>query len=193
MGVRYDFMKYIYAVVLNGKLQKFDSSDKAVMLSRIEAFYRENNFSFDRQSISNSIDRQSKLLSKPKKLTLGQAATGAMALIKSIAGSSVSNEELMRRSAICEGCPLISLIGGCSSCGAAGKISNWANSIRSSKGLQVAIPSTVSQSYCGVCSCALALMVVTKRADFHDESDKENSRRPDVCWLNRSSTNYTNE
>jgi hypothetical protein len=190
MGIRLG-MKYLYAVVVKGKLEKFSADNKTLLQARVETFFRERGMAIDSASISTSIDRQSKIREKPKKIGLADAAIGAKALIKNLMGSSVSSEEIIRRSSICATCPLMSRIGGCASCGAGGKIANWINGIRAGKKLQIAIPSEVSSSYCGVCQCALALMVVTKKADFYDES--KNGQRPDVCWLKSNSPNLTNE
>lgn len=182
-------MKYKYAVVVKGELKKFDSTDKAVLENRIATFFRDQGITYDRNTVSVSIDRQSRVVKKTKEITIADAANGAKAMIKNLAGSTVSNGEILRRSAICAACPLIASISNCTSCGMSGKIAKWNNKIRAARGLQIPIPSDVSHSFCDVCSCSLSLMVLTKRVDFVDKEEG----RPDNCWLNKNSKNYTNE
>ena len=187
-------MIYKYSTVVKGKLYKFSSQHKDVIMSDVMGFFNENNIMFDKKDLSNQIDRQSSPFNtKKKSITLSDAATGAMALIKYAGGSAVSDNELIRRSSICESCPLIDRIGGCSSCGAAGMIARFANTVRQKLSMQSAIPSSVKSSYCGVCNCSLALMVVTKIENFKEEPSIQNNQRPDNCWLKKTSPNFAKE
>ncbi len=194
MGKGFTCMIYKYATGFKGKLHKFENKDRSVLIIEVSDFMRKNNINFTHDTIARSIDRQSGLAAKASKtIGLAAAASGAVALVKNLAGVAVSNEEVVRRSSICASCPMITRIGGCGPCGAAGKISQWANKIRSGKGLQIQIPSEVKHSYCGFCQCALSLMVLTKAKDFHAESPGKNMTRPDICWLKTTSKNYTHE
>lgn len=186
-------MKFTYAIVVSRQLHRFNNNDKDALFQEVSEFLRKININFTNESLMKQIERQS--LSRPKnaKIGLSEAVTGALATVRSIAGISVSDAEIIRRSEICNACPLVDRIGGCGSCGLAGKISSWANKIRSTKGSQIAIPSEVKSSYCGFCSCALAVMVLTKYQDFHYESPEKNATRPDGCWLKTTSTKFTNE
>lgn len=186
-------MKYKYTIYALGKLNNFANSDFAALVEAIRAFYKENNIIFHQPTIEAAIKRQSKILTAPVGVNLAKAAAGARALIKSLMGSAVSPQEMSRRSAICASCPMKSEITGCQSCGMAGKISKFANELRAKKGSQAAIPSEVKTSYCGVCNCGLALMVLTKIEDFYAETPEVNGRRPDMCWLKTTSPNFTNE
>lgn len=181
--------KFIYSTYYNGKLWKFSSENKTLLMSDVVKFMRENNIIFSTEDLSKAIDRQSRILEAPKKISLQDAVTGAMALLRYSTGKSVTDAELVRRSNICAVCPLRNTISTCASCGSAGRITNWINKIRSLAKIQIQIPSEVRQSYCGVCNCALALMVVTDINGFA-ESDDKNRTRPDLCWLKKTSINY---
>jgi hypothetical protein len=186
-------MKYKYTFVWKGQLRSFDNEDKNALLADVSAYLNKNNINFTQADLSKAIDRQSKLTPTKKKLALRDVVAGANAVIRYMGGSSVSNDEIIRRSFICEGCPLIEKIGGCGPCGAAGKISSFVNNVRQKMGISIAIPNQTKNSYCGICGCSLALLVVTRKENFHKESSEENSKRPDRCWLKETSTNFTNE
>jgi hypothetical protein len=187
-------MIYKFSIVVGGTLKKFSSESKNLIMSDVMTYFKENNINFNMKDLSSQIDLQSRPFNKSKKtITLAEAATGAMAVIKYGAGSSVSDNELLRRSAICEACPMADRIGGCQSCGAAGAIAKFANNIRSKLRMQSAIPNSVKSSYCGICGCSLALMVVTKIDNFKEESPTENQKRPDNCWLKTTSPNFAKE
>lgn len=181
-----------YSIAWGGKLYKFSHENKAVLTSEVVNFFNRNNINFNSDDLSKAIDRQSSMIVRPKKIGLADAVTGAKALLRYTQGSAVSSSEITRRSEICKDCPLINRIGGCASCGAAGKIANFVSNIRSSLKLQDPIPDSVKSSYCGVCQCSLALMVPSKM-DAFNESIEKNSKRPDNCWLKTTSNNYINE
>lgn len=182
-----------YSEYANEKMWSFKHSSKDALIQLIKISFEQNNIIFDRDKISKAIDRQSKIFVKPKKPGLAEVARGAAALIKNLSGISVSSQEITRRAKICASCPLVDSIGGCSSCGAAGKITQWANQIRAKRKLQIEIPQEIKSKFCGFCNCALALMVMTRREDFESESNEKNGMRPDNCWLKKTSTNFTNE
>lgn len=184
---------YKYAEAYKGKLYKFQNEDKNALLAEVHSFFKKNNINFSNDLLLKAIDRQSKIKINPGKVTFQSAISGAMAVIRYTTGSSVSTAEMIRRSDICARCPMLSQISTCMACGGAGKIARFINGIRAAKKVESSIPSEVKASYCGVCSCSLALMVVTKIKDFHTESEAENRRRPDVCWLKTTSTNFKNE
>lgn len=182
-----------YSIYANGKMMRFTNPDRSVLLNTIQLSYKENNIIFDRAEVDKAITRQSGLLVKKSNPGLQMVVSGATAVIKNLAGSTVSNHEIVRRSAICEECPLRGKVGGCSSCGAAGKIARWANSLRAKMKLQIEIPDGVKSYFCGICQCSLALMVTTKYENFHTETEEKNMSRPDACWLKKTSPNFTNE
>ncbi len=183
--------KYRFSTGYEGKLHRFSHDSKDVLLSQVLQFHQKNNINYSMIELSKSIDRQSKIQVAQKKLTLADAIKGAQAVINYGVGKSVTNQELFRRSMICKDCPLMKQIGGCRSCGAAGMIAKFINKVRASYGLQSAIPPEVRENYCSFCGCSLALMTVTKIEDFKEEPESINSTRPDICWLKKTSTNYS--
>ncbi len=181
---------YKYSIGHKGKLHEFSDANKDALLGQVVVFHRENNINFTINQLSKAIDRQSKIQTQKKKISLTDAIHGAKALLKYTSGKSVSNQEIERRSAICAKCTLMDRIGGCRSCGAAGAVAKFINTIRVSMKVQMQIPSEVRENYCGHCQCALALMVVTDLKDFREEDKAENAKRPDYCWL--KTTNFNN-
>lgn len=186
---------YVYKTIWNKQPINFQDPNKDRLMIMVEQWHQKNNINYSRESISYQIDRQSKVV-KPeekKKKTFAEVLNGAAALVKYTVGSSASNQEITRRSQICLQCPVRSAVGGCAPCGAAAKIANAVNQIRAKKGAQMAIDSDLRNQYCKVCDCGLPLMLLTEYKDFHYESEEMNIRRPDFCWLKRTSPNYTHE
>lgn len=184
---------YKYSEYQAGNWHKFEHKEKQSLLLIIQSHYKKHNLIFSGEMISAAIDRQSPLKTAAQKPNLQAVVRGASALLKTLSGISVSNQEITRRSNICASCPLIDSIGGCNSCGAAGKITQWANSLRAKRKLQIEIPDSIKRQYCGFCQCALALMVITPHKEFENEREEKNQTRPDNCWLKRTSANFTHE
>lgn len=181
---------YKYSIGFSGKIHKFSSSNKESLIADVIRFHQENNINFSVVEIGRAIDRQSKIKTAVKKLSLADAINGAKAVLKYTTGKSESPSEIDRRSLICNACPLKQMISGCRSCGAAGAIAKFVNAVRVSMKVQAAIPSEIREQYCGHCGCALALLVVTKLEDFREEDPSTNTKRPDMCWLKTTSTSY---
>jgi|SRR6478609_10211164 len=187
-------MIYKYSFAYQGKLQKFSSDQRMAVYDKASTFMLENGIRFNQGDLLKAIDRQSNVVNSSKKrISLKDAFSGALAALNYIAGKSVSVDEMNRRASICEKCPLRSRISGCTSCGAGRAMTNLANEIRVKKGTQAPIPSSIKDSFCGICSCSLSLMVVTGIEDFYSETSEKNNRRPDVCWLKKTSINYSHE
>jgi len=186
-------MRYKYTFAWKAQVHSFKNDDKNALLAEVKAFMLKNNITFNENDLSIGIDRQSRVTAQKKKIGLKEAMSGANAVIKYLGGNSVSNDEIVRRSYICESCPLKNQIGGCGPCGAAGKIASFVNIVRQKMGISIAIPNSTKSSYCGFCDCALALLLVTKRENFHKELPEVNSKRPDNCWLKTTSKNFSNE
>lgn len=182
--------KFKYAIGHAGRLHKFEADHKQVVMVQAIDFMKKNNIKYSESELSAAIDRQSKILTAPKKLTLADAIHGAKAVLKYTTGASASTDEILRRSKICADCPLRSKVGGCMSCGAAGAIARFVNTVRSTMKVSTQIPSEVRSHYCNHCGCSLALIVVSKMDAFSFENDTKNNQRPDMCWLKRTSTSY---
>lgn len=182
--------KFKYSIGYGGALKRFSGSNKEVLLSEVVQFHRENNINFNVEDLRRSIDRQSNIITRKKKLTLSEAIHGAKAVLKYTSGKNAGEAEIARRASICSQCPIKDEIGGCRSCGAAGAFAKFVNTVRTSMKLEAPIPSEIRELYCGHCKCSLALIVVTKMDGFYEESPEENSKRPDMCWLKKTSTSY---
>jgi len=184
--------KFTYSTTYQGQLRSFSHDEKAILISMIIDFLQTNNISFNVADLDRSIDRQTKARDAQNRLTpkptisLAKAITGAKALIKYSTDGGVPSKEMLRRSAICRGCPLISTTGGCKPCGAAATAAKFINQVRVAMKLESEIPKDLGNKFCGFCSCSIPLIIVTKLSDFHPESPEKNSKRPDCCWLKHS-------
>lgn len=176
-----------------GTLERFSGQSLEVVFEKVIEFLKKNNINYSNEDIKKAIKRQSGISTPIKKLGFAEAFNGAMAALKFTTGKSTSSKEIIRRSDICASCPLIDIVGGCFSCGMGGKIAKAINEVRAKKGSTIKIPSEVNTKFCGFCSCSIPLMVVTNLEDFYSESTEVNNKRPDVCWLKKTSTNFTLE
>lgn len=184
---------FTFAYIYNKETIRFQHESREILLDKIRSDFKKNNIIFLEKEINNTIDRQAKFStnkSAEAKISLADAIVGAKAILNYTTGKSTSDSEILRRSSICEKCPLMTDISGCSSCGLSGAIARFTNQVRSHKGSQIPIPASVAKRYCSVCQCALSLMVVTKTEDFYSETPEKNQRRPDNCWLKKTSINY---
>ncbi len=182
--------KLTYSIGYGGKLHTMDGTSKDEVLSKAIQFHKENNINYSMMELSKAIDRQSKISHQKKKITLTEAIHGAKAVLKYTSGKNAGESEINRRASICLQCPIQDEIGGCRSCGLAGTIAKFVNTIRSSMKLEAPIPAGIRELYCGHCKCSLALIVVTQMDGFVEEDPKENAKRPDMCWLKTTSTSY---
>lgn len=158
--------------------------------NKVIQFLDSREVSYDPLSISEQIILQNRSVKDrqqhpKKKLKLAEVASGARAIIKQAQGKAVSNDEIMRRANICMSCPMLTSVGDCMSCGAAGRISRFISGIRSTFGSQVQIPNTVAKNYCEFCSCSIPLLIVTKIENMHTDP-----KRPERCWMNPNSPNF---
>jgi len=120
-----------------------------------------------------------------KKLTLKDYMSGASALVNVAIGSSVSQEEINRRAVICTNCPKVTEIPGCHGCGLAAAVNETVNKVKKAFGGGFTIPNNLQFNGCGVCSCALSVMLPAKMSQF-----KKEEVRPTHCWVNKKSPNY---
>lgn len=193
--------KYQYFFAWKGEAYRFSDDNKDRIMGQIRKKMLEVGAGVpDDRLLEKAIDRQTPLLKSKKSVSLAEAVSGAKALIKNVLGIAVSNEEIYRRSEICSNpnktgqpCPNLSKIGGCGTCGLAGKISKYVNDIRVQKKISHPMPVATKGQFCGVCDCSLDLMLPTKISDFKNEAPEQNSSRPDFCWLKTTSPNYSNE
>ena len=138
---------------------------------------------------SYSVATPAKLTNKPR-LTLHGASKACNALLNVASGNVETNYEITRRAAICRNCPHLTSVSDCMSCGGAGKVSNLIRSVRSIFKKNINIPHEAAKRYCGLCGCSLALLLPTTMPNQKDETEEVNEKRPDHCWLKKSSVNY---
>lgn len=140
---------------------------------------------------------------KPKrKISSTMAINGAKAFLKDLKGDNVSQEEFDRRSRICKTCPSYSTTSDCSVCPSAARGLNFARKLRKvfvKEKLKITCvkpgPSKGSpeKEFCSECDCSLSVMRAAKLNMFSYEADAVNNKRPDQCWIKRSSPNYVGE
>lgn len=124
-----------------------------------------------------------------KELGLSDYVSGALAVVSIVKGSSVSQEEINRRAIICSSCPKLDDIKGCMPCGLAKRIADSVNKIKSLFGAAFNMPNGLNSKGCGVCKCALSVMLPSKMSQF---TEQDQSTRPNHCWVKRTSNNFIN-
>jgi hypothetical protein len=126
-----------------------------------------------------------------KKVSWKDGLTGANALIMNTSGFGVSQLELNRRAGICSNCPMISEFTDCMACGAAAKINNAVEKMKSMLKMGGKIyPNGLKDKSCGHCGCALSVMMATKTSNFSVSHEGVSETRPKECWLNPKSNNF---
>lgn len=119
------------------------------------------------------------------KVGVEHIANGVRAFAKTtILGEIVGQDEILRRAAICEKCPKLEMMKGCTSCGAGRRFAALYEKSRSLfKGARYTIPTNLAKANCGVCKCYLANMLPAKLEVFKEDDARMASIRPNVCWL----------
>jgi hypothetical protein len=128
-----------------------------------------------------------------KDVTFNDALVGAEAIVTNFAGGTVSQEEINRRSLICQRCPLVSDVTNCMSCGGSSTVYNWVNSFKKKVGMGAEFPNGIEKKFCGFCSCSLAVKIPTKLSCIAKSSKGITEKRPENCWLNPNSQNFKDE
>jgi hypothetical protein len=185
-------MNYKIDIEHNGRLYTITGDSKDLVFVKAKIFLNKHNINFTEDQIKNRIQNYVKP-SKPKRLGLNDIIIGANAILRYTSGKAASNTEIKRRSEICKSCPMREKTTGCAPCGFGRRIANFINKIRAEKKAEVEIEATLRDSYCGVCSCSIPMMILTQYEDFYVEPDHKNNLRPDACWLKKTSINFTNE
>lgn len=123
-------------------------------------------------------------------ITPQEALNGAKAVfLKNIIQNDIeSQKEIDRRAAICESCPKLSAMAGCSKGCGLSKIAldayNKAVEIFH-KGSRYNIPTRLKKTYCGVCGCSSAAILPAKLEHFLPDSEEKAAARPAQCWLKK--------
>lgn len=129
---------------------------------------------------------------KKKKISFKDGVAGAYALFKVVTGAVVEQSELNRRSNICIKCPKVIESSNCRSCGFAASLLKFVTKLKKAFGKGFVIPHNLEDKHCGICDCALSVMLPSDLKMFSHEKDKQ-SLRPDFCWLKKDSPNYISE
>lgn len=100
------------------------------------------------------------------------AAAALAAFNQARKGDTVSEEEIMRRAAICKVCPKRKKTTGVRS-----RISRQLGIIANRN----KVPDELRNYSCGVCDCSL--MLLAPSVEGHADSDEQLADRPDTCWM----------
>ena len=123
-------------------------------------------------------------------LNLASIKTACGAMLESIKGNTVSDQEIYRRTEICSNCPMKTTVTDCMSCGGMGRVAAWTNRIMQLAGKRLNMSNEAGKTFCGLCGCSHALMIPTKMELQKQETEKQNQLRPSQCWLRWDSENY---
>lgn len=188
-----------YTYTFKGSKFTFVGKDSDSIWASVEPFLKRNNIKYNESLIKNHIRLTAKNAgiesnkeSKPRKVSsrpgLRDAFQAAKALVNLTIGNAVDQPEAQRRADICLNCPMSSKTSDCMACGGSRVVANQASEIsRMIKGRSV-VPRGIKSLYCGVCSCSLSLLVMTKISGLSDKLDDPN--RPDECWMKRNGVNF---
>lgn len=127
---------------------------------------------------------------KKPSLNLASVKSACSAMLESIKGNIVSDEEINRRWSICKNCPASTTVSDCMSCGGAGRAADWVNKVKGAAGKRFRLEQESGKTFCGLCGCSHALMIPTKMKFQKQETEKQNQLRPSQCWLRWDSQNY---
>ena len=124
-----------------------------------------------------------------KKLSFKDGVDGAYALFKVVTGQYVDQNEINRRSNICNNCPKLISSSNCVPCGFGKSVNNFITKLKKAFGKGFVIPFGLESKHCSVCECALSVMLPSSLKSFKHDKDFQ-SKRPDTCWLKKGSENY---
>lgn len=109
-------------------------------------------------------------------LSLADVISGTKALVRWFRNGSVSNEEIVRRTHICNDCPENLPIAGCQGC-AGNKLREVSERI-----VVKPLPSDAVLGACSVCKCSLKTKTRFKLEDLH-LTPAERAALPEKCWM----------
>jgi hypothetical protein len=128
-------------------------------------------------------------------VSMSEAINGAKAILRLAAGQRVEDKEMERRASICKyaipgGCPKLQTVSGCKACGTGAAISSFIGKLKGFfGGKKLEIPNNLSDRYCGVCGCSLAIMLPSKTEAFDFAKDNQKDR-PSFCWIKKGGQNF---
>jgi len=107
-------------------------------------------------------------------LNLAGAVAAIRAFTEAVSGNVVSPEEVSRRTAICNRCPMKRKV-----TGAPSKISRYLGLLANKH----RVSSDLGNHKCNVCGCSLMLLIPATKDDLHKDSPEEAKKRPATCWM----------
>lgn len=110
-------------------------------------------------------------------LSLSDVVNGTKALGKFFLHGSVPNEEIVRRTYICNACPENVPIAGCQGC-AANKLYSVMNFM-----MVKPLPSDAVLGACSICKCSLKAKTRMKLDDLPELTAEQRARLPEKCWM----------
>lgn len=141
---------------------------------------------------------------KPKKrLSLAEIFHGAKAFVDIKKGNVVRQNEINRRAEICFKCQELSETTDCFGCGAGRRLVKHVQTLKQDTNAAFLIPEgnfkkrsglePISKFFCNICGCSAIALCVSMMRNIRDESDALNERRPDHCWMKRTSKNFIDD
>ena len=104
-----------------------------------------------------------------------QGAKAALIAFKEALNDDVvSEQEILRRTAICQKCPKRKRDTGVKT-GLSRILGNLANKHR--------LPEEIKGKSCGVCGCSLMMLLPANEKSLHRDSPEEAAQRPADCWI----------
>lgn len=111
------------------------------------------------------------------KITASGALSAIKAFREAMSDHTVSDQEIVKRSEVCQTCPMRR-----DGHGVAENISKVLGTLAN----RHRVPSELADSHCGVCGCSLMLLVPATKRDLHKDSAEESANRPAGCWIKTS-------
>lgn len=111
-------------------------------------------------------------------VTLRDAASAIKAATQAGRGNVVPPEELQRRAAICERCPMRQFVGAGALDRASQVLGMMVNRHR--------VPKSLTTYKCGVCGCSLMMLLPARTEDLHKDTPEQASYRKHTapgCWV----------
>ena len=192
-----------YVFVFGGTKVAFTAKTPEILISSVQEYARHRQFQISDDEIAQKIAKANgykyvdgiyakEILPAFKKphLNLAAVKSACGAMIQTIKGNTVPDQEIARRWYICQACPAKTTVSDCMSCGGAGRAADWINKVRGAAGKSFRLDQESAKTFCGLCGCSHALLIPTKIEHQKEESEKQNKQRPLACWLRYDSPNY---
>lgn len=169
---------------IHGSIMKYLTKRKIAAEINLFEIVEENSKLIQKRKVKEKFAEPSK-----KKINFDKARNGAIALLSVTVEGAVDQSEINRRASLCTNCPKVNKVSNCFACGFGGAIVRFVNGLKKLFKSGFTIPNNLESRYCGVCNCALAMMLPSKMEAFK-ENLKDNQSRPSHCWVKVGGKNY---